>query len=105
MQQRTTTLLNQGLQLVHVAVLSLAISLILVPATRATPARSVFFVLAFCMCCINLHRLWRGGHLTKTPHQIYERALAGRRLSPTRLEAAAMGAALVAIFFVSPLHG
>jgi hypothetical protein len=105
MQQRATTILNQGLQLVHVAVLGLAISLILVPAMRATPARIVFFVLAFSMCCVSFHRLWRGGYLTKTPHQIFESARSGQRLASTRLEAAAMGAALVATFFVSPLHG
>jgi hypothetical protein len=105
MQQRATTILNQALQLMHVAVLSLSISLILVPAMRATPARVVFFVLWFSMCCVSFHRLWRRGHLNKTPRQLYDSALSGQRLSSTRLESVAMGAAIVATFFVSPLHG
>jgi hypothetical protein len=105
MQQRATTILHQSLQLLHAAVLTLAICLILVPATRATPARVVFFVLWFSIACVATVRLWRRGYLAKSPQQIYESVRGGQRIFTTRLEAVAAGAAIVATFFVSPLHG
>ena len=102
--QRATMILNQGLQLVHAALLTLALCLILVPATRAAPARVAFLVLWFSVACVDLHRLWRRGYLTKSPRQIYDTARAGQRFAATGLERASMLAAMVAMFFVLPWH-
>ncbi len=96
MQRPLLAVFRLLLNLVHVALLAMAVGIVLMPSYRSESVRAVFFALLFASCSAAMFAGRQQGHLKLTFGQLFDKAKSGGGLGMGLLDKVSTGAAAIA---------